>query len=185
MNIPRLELLAVLIGVRCLKLVKGEVKLPFSGVFLWTDSQCLLKWISTSKDLSVFVKNRIAEIKSEEGIQFKYVPSKQNPARGMSAESLRNDNLWWYGPKWLTETDSEWNRKQSIPDKNTEEMKFKSELKKTKNPETKDTQSLVSMDNCCENIKLVPPFGIHISRFSSFTKLIRVTAWANRFVSKL
>ena len=61
-TIPRLELLAVLIGIRCLKLVKGEVKLPFSGVLLWTDSQCVLKWISTSKDLSVFVKNRIVEI---------------------------------------------------------------------------------------------------------------------------
>jgi hypothetical protein len=169
--------------------VKGEVKLPFSGVLLWTDSQCVLKWISTSKDLSVFVKNRIVEIKSEEGIQFKYVPSKQNPAdlatRGRSVESLRNDNLWWHGPEWLTETDSEWNRKQSTPDKTTEEMKFKSELKKTKTPETKDIQSLVGMDNCCKNMKFVPPFGIHISRFSSFTKLMRVTAWVNRFVSKL
>jgi ribonuclease HI len=189
MTIPRLELLAVLIGIRCLKLVKGEVKLPFSGVLLWTDSQCVLKCITTSKDLSVFVKNRIVEIKSEEGIQFKYVPSKQNPAdlatRGRSVESLRNDNLWWHGPEWLTETDSEWNRKQSTPDKTTEEMKFKSELKKTKTPETKDIQSLVGMDNCCKNMKFVPPFGIHISRFSSFTKLMRVTAWVNRFVSKL
>jgi hypothetical protein len=59
----------------------------------------------------VFVKNRIVEIKSEERIQFKYVPSKQNPAdlatRGRSVESLRNDNLWWHGPEWLDETDSE------------------------------------------------------------------------------
>ena len=41
------------------------------------------------------------------------------------------------------------------------------------------------MDNCCENMKLVPPFGIDISRFFSFAKLMRVTGWANRFVSKL
>ena len=34
-------------------------------------------------------------------------------------------------------------------------------------------------------MKLVPPFGIDISRFFSFGKLMRVTAWANRFVSKL
>lgn len=61
--------------------------------------------------------------------------SKQNPAdlatRGRSVESLRNDNLWWHGPEWLAETNSKWNRKQSTSDKNTEEMKFKSELKKT------------------------------------------------------
>ena len=65
-------------------------------------------------------------------------------------------------------------------------MKFKSELKKnTQTLETKDIQSVVSIDNCCDHMKFVPPFGFDISRFSSFTKLMRVTAWANRFVSKL
>ena len=65
MTIPRLELMAVLIGVRSLKFVEKEMKIPIEKKFLWTDSQCVLKWIASNKDLSVFVTNRVAEIKKQ------------------------------------------------------------------------------------------------------------------------
>lgn len=80
MTIPKLELMAVLIGVRCLKCVRVQLKLPIKQVCLWTDSQCVLSWIKSEKELPVFVKNRVNEINSDGNIKFDYVPSSENPA---------------------------------------------------------------------------------------------------------
>ena len=63
MAIPRLELMAVVIGVRCLRFVKQQLNISIEGIHLWTDSQCVLKWIGSEKDLSVFVANSVKEIK--------------------------------------------------------------------------------------------------------------------------
>ena len=80
MTIPRLELMAVVIGVRCLQCVKQQLKISVEGTYLYTDSQCVLKWVHTDKDLSIFVKNRVQEIKKHDEIVFGYVSTKENPA---------------------------------------------------------------------------------------------------------
>lgn len=94
MTIPRLELLAVIIGLRCLKFVREQIKLPVYQSYLWTDSQCVLHWINSKKPLSVFVKNRVKEINDSTGISISCVPSKENPAdiasRGTSTVKLLN-----------------------------------------------------------------------------------------------
>jgi len=59
MTIPRLELLAVLIGVRCVSFVERELKLPIKDVIVMSDSQCVLHWISSKKVIPVFLENRI------------------------------------------------------------------------------------------------------------------------------
>jgi len=41
------------------------------------DSQCMLHWIQTTKPLAVFITNRLREIKSLQGVHFKYVPTKR------------------------------------------------------------------------------------------------------------
>ena len=53
MAVPGAELMAVLIGVRCLEFVRKQLKMPIEEVCLWTDSQCVLKLISTDKELTV------------------------------------------------------------------------------------------------------------------------------------
>lgn len=68
MSIPRLELLAVVIGLRCLKFVREQIKLPIYQSYLWTHSQCVLHWINSKKPLSVFVLNRVKEINDSTGI---------------------------------------------------------------------------------------------------------------------
>ena len=70
MTIPRLELLAVLIGVRCVKFVESQLKIVIEGIDLFTDSQCVLKWLRAQKDLSVFVRNRVKEINRHGDIRF-------------------------------------------------------------------------------------------------------------------
>ena len=47
--------MAVLIGTRCLNFVKSQLNIPIHGLHLWSDSQCVIKWIASEKDLSVFV----------------------------------------------------------------------------------------------------------------------------------
>ncbi|XP_053395800.1 uncharacterized protein LOC128555967 [Mercenaria mercenaria] len=73
MTIPKLEIMAVAIGVRCIKFVQCQLKLPLQHLQLYTDSQCVLKWIHSEKDLPVFVKNRVNEIKTHRDITFAYV----------------------------------------------------------------------------------------------------------------
>ena len=70
MTIPRLELLAVTIGVRAAKFVAKELKFSFTNRILWTDSTCVLHWLKTNKQLPLFVENRVAEIKRASDITF-------------------------------------------------------------------------------------------------------------------
>ena len=105
-SLPRLELLAVLIGIRCMKFVAKEINLKIEKKVIWTDSQCVLNWVKTNKPLSIFVKDSIAEIRSEPDIIFKYINTNDNPAdiptRGESVTDLKSRVLWWKGPEWIT-----------------------------------------------------------------------------------
>ena len=105
LGIPRLELLAVLIGVRMLKFVQEQLQLPVEKKILWTDNQCVLHWIMSKRPLTTFVQNRVKEITETKDISFRYVINSQNPAdiasRGVSAQDLDKCELWWHGPKWL------------------------------------------------------------------------------------
>ena len=105
MSIPRLELLAILIGVRCVQYVETHIKLPLDSIVLMTDSLCVLQWISSKKKLPVFIENRVKEIRRHKNVGFCYVNTKDNPAditsRGCTLSNLCDDKLWWHGPTWL------------------------------------------------------------------------------------
>jgi len=111
-SLPCLELLGVLIGVRASKFVVTELKFPVRKRYLWTDSECVLHWIKTTKLLPTLVENHIKEIKRETDITFRYVSSKQNPAdyvtRGLTVPEIINNDLWWHGPEWLKLIESTW-----------------------------------------------------------------------------
>ena len=108
---PRLEFLAVLIGVRMLDFVQEQLQLPMEKKFLWTDNQCVLHWIMNKKPLTltIFVRNRVKEITETKDIRFRHVETSQNPAdlatRGVSAQDLDKCELWWHGPKWLQDNE--------------------------------------------------------------------------------
>ena len=102
LSLPRLELLAVLIGTRITSFVTKELRLCISKRTVFTDSQCVLYWLKGSKPLPVFVQNRVDEIRQETNINFRYIPSEENPAdfatRGLSVSEIRELELWWHGP---------------------------------------------------------------------------------------
>ncbi|CAC5360793.1 unnamed protein product [Mytilus coruscus] len=180
-SIPRLQLMAVLIGVRSLIFVNSELNVSIEEMYVLSDSQCDLKLISTKKELNVFVKNRISEIKAHKDIKFMYVNTKENPAdvatRGTTVSKLNNDNLWWNGPKWLSYNKQKWTN-DSFEDNLSVEKMHQSEIKREKSR----CSTLLCNQTEEENRR---PFGIDCIKYSSYTKAIRLTAWVQRFVSRM
>ena len=197
-SLPRLELLGLLIGVRAANFIKRELKLPIQKRFVWTDAQCVLRWLTCKKPLSVFVENHLKEIRKEDDICFSYVPSEENPAdfatRGLTAPELADNFLWWKGPTWISKCESDW-PKQDLPDVTPDILEqFDAE---TKGPKSAYEASCITNVAPCEeticffsdtaNSKTsqASVFGIDSQRFSSVQKLLRTTVYCLRFLKRI
>ena len=65
-TIPRLELLAALVGARIVNFLRKEIPLSLTNTYLWSDSQCVLGWINGNiQSLPTFVANRVSEIRKK------------------------------------------------------------------------------------------------------------------------
>ena len=176
LTIPRLELLAVLIGIRAANFVMKHLRLKITDRILWIDLQCALYWLKTKKILSVFVEGRVREIKREKDITYGYVPTLYNPSdhatRGLSEQEIMCSSLWWHGPSWLQEDDKFWPVKSPsdiIP-----------EVLQQANSEIRKSNLEVSHVTVDEGKWL--PFGIDPSQYSSLRKLLRVSTFVFRFI---
>lgn len=120
LKIPRLELLAFLIGNRLLKYVKANLDVTCSRLFLWTDSQIVLAWMKSNKLLPPFVQRRVNEIKQHKDVELRYVSTKENPADIATRPELwtMKQELWFSGPPFLSKTDTAWPSGEQI-DANT------------------------------------------------------------------
>lgn len=117
MTLPRLELMAAVIGVRLANFVITSMMYKFTSysTFLWSDSQIVLHWIhhlKLSTQSKPFIANRIQEIRDSFPVEhWTYVPTADNPAdlltRGLSTQQLRTSRLWLHGPSWLP-LDTQW-----------------------------------------------------------------------------
>ena len=111
LTLPRLELMAALLGARLTQFVQHQFKgqLIISERILWSDSQIVLSWLHNKEHLPVFVRNRVNEITATKFDAIKYCPTKQNPAdlltRGIDSHTLQTSSLWWHGPCWLKDGD--------------------------------------------------------------------------------
>ena len=182
-SIPRLELMAVLIGVRSVSFVKEQLRLPIKKITVWTDSQCVLHWLKSTKPLSVFVENRTKEIK-EHPFDFRYVTSEENPAdmatRGLTSKQFQNNEVWWHGPTWLKHDVICW--------PNFDFPNLDNETNKLVSSEVKGPKVLFEASNLAEegpDRKLKVEDQFNILRFSSLIRLLRVTAWVRRFIRNL
>ena len=165
-TIPRLELLAATLGARMINFLRKELPLQLT-TYLWSDSQCVLGWVKgKGKDLPTFVAHRVAEIRRNEDVQFCYVNTRSNPAdqlsRGTTTATLLKSNLWWTGPEWLA--DMQW-----APDTDPCQEEVVHAALSGEGPAEQQASN-------------PPPAGIRIEKSSSFAKVIRVTAWVQRFI---
>ncbi|VDM96466.1 unnamed protein product [Onchocerca ochengi] len=112
MTIPRLEVLAILIGVKAAQFVLKQLDLEPVQVTLWSDSKCASHWIRNHSRLQpTFIKNRVEEIRNAK-FSFRYIPSDCNPVdiatRGLFPSKLGNYQQWWEVLKWLAGDEYDW-----------------------------------------------------------------------------
>lgn len=170
-TIPRLELCGAFLAARLVEKVKSSLRLQINRFTYWCDSTIVLGWIQSPKThlLKPYVFNRIHEILDRsEPSAWRYVPTGLNPAdigsRGADARSLEGFALWWTGPSFLLQNESEWPHHPLSSSK-------------TDLPEFKQHCNLTT-----EQSKHSTYHSEFIKRFSDFSKLQRVVAYAQRFI---
>ena len=88
-----------------MKVVEKELKLEIEQKHMWIDSQYVLKSIGSNRTFTIFVENRLNEIRKDRDIVYHYISSSENPAdfpsRSLDTEELRDNHRWWHGPEWI------------------------------------------------------------------------------------
>lgn len=108
-SVPRLELMAAVLGLRLARKVSELLQIPFENCILWTDSKDVIFWIQgQSRRYKTFVANRISEIhRKSSPRQWRHVPTDLNCAddatRGLHAKVLTSEHRWFSGPEFLSE----------------------------------------------------------------------------------
>ena len=112
-HIGRLELVAAVMGVMLATKVTKAYRIPMEDVLYFTDSMAVLYWLTTPAALTAFTGHRVSKILERSLYnQWGYVKTSENPSdlptRGMRAEDLAKNELWWKGPTFLQKPPSEW-----------------------------------------------------------------------------
>ncbi|XP_070560349.1 uncharacterized protein [Ptychodera flava] len=81
-SISRLELMGAIVGLRLKETISEVLGIMLNQVVFWSDSMNVLWWIrNQSRKFKPFVANRVGEIQtSTNPEQWRYVPTKENPA---------------------------------------------------------------------------------------------------------
>ena len=165
-TIPHLKLLSALLLSRLISSIRSSLgltlDLSLSSEICYTDSQVALYWIRGTKEWKPFVKNRVTEIRQRVPSEYwSHCPGSQNPAdlpsRGLSPLELSVNQLWHQGPESLQEGLAPASQ-EGIPSMPPECI-----------PELTSIQqhNLVAAAGI---VAIIDP-----TKFSSFTRLIRVT----------
>lgn len=168
---PRLELAAAVLLVRHLSHIRKVLNLHNIPVHLWTDSTTTMYWIKGNpshwKD---FVRNRVALIqKTIPDAHWHHVAGEENPAdyasRGLTPQQLAGARLWWEGPAWLKQHSRFWPSTM---------------------PALNDSDDLEERKRVVATVTLDPTAQLWdlIQRFSTLTRLLRITALCVRAVTR-
>ena len=170
LTIPRLELCGAQLLTKLLNHVRHTLNIPIEAVFAWTDSTIVLNWLDGSpRRFKTYVGNRVSFILSLiPSSHWRHVGGEQNPAdcasRGLFPEELIEHNLWWHGPSWLKLDSSNWPGQAVVPPNNPSDEQ---------------------VEICLHSQFDVKEPIISFDRFSSYSKLVRVTSWVMRFITNL
>ncbi|XP_053372954.1 uncharacterized protein LOC123560639 [Mercenaria mercenaria] len=180
LTLPKLELMAAVIAARLANHILQSI--TTESVHLWSDSQIVLHWLDTSKQLKRFVQNRVCEIHElTDNRKWKYCPTNDNPAdlltRGVTSLEYLKSILWMKGPSWLHDHYRwpKWEKTDNTVLTTTAKLQY--------NNNSCNIQTCSSSENTIVGIN-----GIHnimdVNRFSNYRKLLRVTAYVMRFIDK-
>lgn len=169
-SLPRLELCATLLLAHLIHFVRESLNLINVNCVCWSDSTIALAWIGQSPSKwKTFLANRVAKIQElADGATWNHVRSEDNPAdcasRGIMPSELIGHPLWWSGPPWL---------------------KLKPELWPRLIPPLKESVDIEQRISCNIHTAVVLPTWELQGRYSSWPKLLRVTAYAFRFINRV
>ena len=158
-------------------------------VTFWSDSQDVLYWVrGQSRQFKPFVANRVGEIQSKtDPSQWRYTPTKLNPAdklsRGLPARTLVSDVNWWEGPEFLKKPQEDW-PVMNLQTSNSINPKAVVEIKKQYHMCNFQTQQVEELETTSTFITVLKKED-HLNpvRFSSWTRMVRVTAYVIRFIT--
>ena len=179
LTIPRLELIAALMGSRALKFILSQLTSVeiHKNLFLWCDSTAVISWLNAKTPIKdIFVQNRINEIRKLPNLIVNHLPGIDNPAdigsRGVpSIDALNKLPLWWRGPNWLSLSQAYWPSVERIKPyfSNEHELKI---------PKTVETPIFTfnTQLNAQETL-------IDLTRFSRLPKLLRILSYIQRFIN--
>ncbi|XP_058444291.1 uncharacterized protein LOC131425967 [Malaya genurostris] len=159
-SIPRLELMAAVLGARMSQTILASHTLQITKTVLWTDSRTVLSWLcSDMYRYKQFVAFRVGEILELTGMPaWRWVPTKQNVADVLTkwgrGPPLQNDAEWRNGSSFLYKSHDQW-------------------------PSMENT---VETDEESRGVMLFHAV-VKAEAFSHWTKLVRVTATVVRFIA--
>ncbi|XP_048481684.1 uncharacterized protein LOC119693389 [Plutella xylostella] len=190
-SLPRLELCGALLLSKLMKQFGQAMRIPTTDMYAWTDSQIVIAWLSGEPNRwKPFVANRVVEIvENLNNNQWYHVQSKENPAdltsRGMLLSELKQCDLWWKGPKWLTETEIEMS-KPEITKTELEKRKTKEvcTLTKEEDLESKKEKVYTNLNVTTEKSNIEEkPLTEQFEQFENLKQLIRSISLCRRFLN--
>ncbi|XP_062542405.1 uncharacterized protein LOC134210368 [Armigeres subalbatus] len=166
LSTPRLELSSALLLAHLFEKITNSIGIE-TKCFFWTDSTIVKCWLASSPSRwKQFIANRVSEIQhiTKCGV-WNHVAGLENSAdiisRGMIPAQLHYESLWFNGPHWLSSDEHNW---PSAPQIDEEDF----------DPSVLETKSITAA------LPTRPPNEI-FSLKSSYTELLRLTAWIQRF----
>lgn len=160
-TMPRMELLAAVLGARLADTVKNAFVTPLKRRVFWTDSMDCLCWIRSShRRYHPFVAARVNEILelSEEN-SWRWVPTDDNVADDATRfKAPLHYDRWLNGPSFLYSAEEDWPKPAA----------------KAWQPKEEVASTFVTVDVC---LGLIPD----VDRFSRWRRLLNATAYCLRF----
>ena len=140
----------------------------------------VLWWIrKPSRNVRLFIANRIGEMHdSSSPTQWRHLNTHQSPAdlpsRGMSVTEVKRSDMWWKGPNFLSMPEDTWPKTKidATPEATLEVCK-----KARATFDVPGTESVLFTFTRKTTWRLDP------SRYSGWTRLLRVRTWGHRFVN--
>ncbi|XP_021951196.1 uncharacterized protein LOC110848321 [Folsomia candida] len=173
-SIPRMELMAAVMGTRLGFTVKKELEFETKRTVYWSDNKTVLCWIRAvdTRRYKQFVAHRVGEIlESTEGSDWKWVPTLENVADDATRNTpsdLTSNARWFRGPEFLCQEKETWPAEGSGPLNRDED-------------ESEDIEVKTGFLGLVRESDTYLP---NSDRFN-FMKLLRITAYMLRFIERV
>ena len=177
MTVLKLELQAALLAASLKREICRALTVSVDKIFMRTHSTIILQWINSTNKHPIFIANRVSEILENNSVdQWNHVATCDNPAdadtRGMSAEVLRSSS-WVRGSDFLRTEQFPF-----VPNTNVvDNIKLGVVNKEQDDDSISSLATSVTKPPKEQSINLIP-----FDKFSSYQKLLRITAYVLRLL---